>query len=154
MLTQKNASLLAALRTDPNNVRVLIVFGSALHLVDSRGQSPVHFAAETGHIESLRVLLATAWVSRPTPANCSCSARPDYESQAIKSVSTFGLGLLEGKDYKGRSALQLACRNGNKAHINLPLDYGANIDITDTRLGRSSLHVSIYWNRHDILSFS
>ena len=137
----------AALRTDPNNVRVLVEFGSALHLVDSRGQSPVHFAAETGHIESLRVLLATAaQIKSPDPRlQAAAAARViDYESQGIKSVSTFGLELLEAKDYKGRSALQLACRNGKKAHVSLLLDYGANIDITDTTLGRSSLHVSIY----------
>lgn len=58
----------AALRTDPNIVRVLVESGSALHLRDFRGQSPVHFAAETGHIESLKVLLATAaQVNFPDP---------------------------------------------------------------------------------------
>lgn len=144
----------AALRTDPNIVRVSVESGSALHLSDFRGQSPVHFAAETGHIESLKVLLATAaQVNFPDPRLQSVAAArvTDYESQGIKSVSNFGLQLLEAKDYKGRSALQLACRKGQEAHVSLLLDYGANIDDTDTTLGRSSLHMSIYWNRHDIV---
>lgn len=144
----------AALRTDPNIVRVLVEAGAALHLVDSRGQSSVHFAAETGHIDSLRVLLATAaQIEFPDlRLQIAAAARvTDYESQAVKSVSNFCLQLLEAKDYKGRSALQLACRNDKKAHVSLLLDYGANIDDIDTALGRSSLHISIYWNCHDIV---
>ena len=144
----------AALRTDPNNVRVLVEFGAALHLVDCRGQSPVHFAAETGHIESLKLLLATAaQIKFPDPRlQAAAAARViDYERQVIKPVSSFGLELLEAKDYKGRSALQLACRNGKKDHASLLLDYGANIDVTDTTIDRTSLHISIYWNRHDII---
>lgn len=144
----------AALRTDPDIVRVLVESGSALHLVDFRGQSPVHFAAETGHIGSLRVLLATAaQVNFPDPRLHSAAAARviDYESQGIKSVSNFYLQLLEAKDYKGRLALQLAYRKGQDAHVSLLLDYGANIDDTDTTLGRLSLHMSITWNRHDIV---
>lgn len=144
----------AALRTNPNIVRVLVESGAALHLRDFRGQSPVHFAAETGHVESLRVLLATAaQVNFPDPRMQSAAAArvADYESQDIKPVSDFCLQLLDAKDYKGRSALQLACRKGQEAHARLLLDYGAKIDDTDTTLGRSSLHLSIYWNRHDIV---
>ena len=144
----------AALRTDPNTVKVLVESGAALHLLDSRGQSPVHFAAETGHIESLRILLATAaQMEFPDPRLQKVAAAriTDYENQVVKSVSNFCLQLLEGKDYKGRSALQLACRNNKKAQVSLLLDYGANIDDVDTALGRSSLHIAIYWNCHDIV---
>ena len=144
----------AALRTDPNTVKVLVQSGAALHLADSRGQSPVHFAAETGHIESLRILLATAaQMESPDPRLQKVAAArvTHYENQVVKSVSSFCLQLLEAKDYKGRSALQLACRNDKKAHVSLLLDYGANIDDIDTVLGRSSLHITIYWNCHEII---
>ncbi|KAL9100092.1 MAG: hypothetical protein Q9163_004500 [Psora crenata] len=145
----------AALRTDPNDVRVLVESGAALHLFDSRGQSPVHFAAETGHIESLKVLLATAAQMEFSDRRLQIAAAArvtEYESQVVKAVSNFCLQLVEAKDYKGRSALYLACRNNKKAHVSILLDYGANIDDIDTALGRSSLHISIYWNCHDVIS--
>ncbi|PVH85376.1 ankyrin [Cadophora sp. DSE1049] len=154
----------AALRRDANHVRSLVKFGATLDLADIRGQSPFHFATETGVVESLKVLLAAAARSegphRSSFPLFKDNEQKDYDGEFLAEietleplvVSSFCRELIERKDYKGRTPLHFATRVNHIEHSSLLLHYGADVNSPDGVLGRTPLHLAIYWNSHEVLS--
>jgi ankyrin repeat protein len=133
----------AALRKDFLPVQTLVKFGAALHLRDWRGQSPFHFAAETGAFESLKILLDAA-------ASKGCVPQNQVTIDQNTTVSEFCLSLIEARDSKGRTPLHFSTRVNFVAHANILLRYGADINSADN-VQRTPLLVAIYWNHHDML---
>ena len=145
----------AALRQDSKPVQILIDKGATLHLADCRGQNPFHFAAETGSIESLQILLeAVAKTDGHFSRNCQRSWDQEKDKLNTKEretkMSSYWRDLVEAKDYKGRTPLHFATRRNQFAHAQLLLLYNARIDSPDSVLGRTPLHMAIYWNHHRI----
>jgi ankyrin repeat protein len=144
----------AALRKDPAPVRTLVEYGAAIHLADRRGQSPFHFAAETGAFESLKTLLHAAELgSHVTELTGKEDNEDEKENEATSCANNYThvLSLIEAKDYKGRSPLHFASRTNQVAHASLLLRYGADIDSRDAGIERTPLLISIYWNHHDMI---
>lgn len=156
-------------RNDYKKVQLLVAHGAALDIPDSRGQTAVHFAAETGCYESLALVLAVAarlqdrnehnHQLRDAVRHMSFSQdeKLDFASLTVRLndpmpfVSLFCRDLVEQTDYKGRTALHLATRLNQKKHAELLIEHGANIDHPDTVLGRTPLFIALYWNCHDVL---
>ncbi|KAL9115353.1 MAG: hypothetical protein Q9227_000674 [Pyrenula ochraceoflavens] len=145
----------AALRKDPVPVQTLVKFGASLTLADWRGQTPLHFAAETGSFGCLKIILDAA-----------AQSKHPYSDQEKDNLLSWGESgdpgkpwatsehykeLLEAKDYKGRSALHFAVRSNNLSHASLLLHHGAAIDSPDAVLDRPPILIAIYWNHHDVL---
>ena len=124
---------------------------------DKRLQTPLHFAAETGSFESLKIILKTAALLE-SPEDCRLVTRnlvavDDFLSGDDIRSSHAGLvckELLEARDYKGRSALHFAVRTNQIRHAELLIIYGADVD-TDSVLSRPPLFIAIYWNHHDMI---
>lgn len=138
----------AALRQDPVHVRTLVSRGAALHIADVRGQNALHFASETGALESLRTLLTTAaqMIEASDPKRVQCEDALIHED-----VSAFCRELIEARDYKGRTALHFATRMDQFEHAQLLLLYGADIDSPDAALSRTPILIAIYWNHHRMI---
>jgi ankyrin repeat protein len=130
-------------------------YGAALHLHDKRLQTPLHFAAETGSFESLKIILKIAALL-DSPEDCrmvirDLAAAEDFLSADDEGNSHAGFAckeLIEAKDYKGRSALHFAVRTNQVRHAELLIKYGADVDSPDSVLGRTPLFIAIYWNHH------
>jgi hypothetical protein len=151
----------AALCRDANHVRSLVKFGASLDLADIRGQSPFHFAAETGVFESLKVLLTAAAKlegphnpvsSRFTDDDKDEEGRESFSELESPVVSAFCLELIERRDYKGRTPLHFTTQVNHVEHASLLLHYGADVDSLDAPLGRTPLLLAIYWNSHEVLA--
>ena len=158
----------AATRTNPQHVKTLLRYGASLHLHDNRGQLPFHFASGRGAAKSLRVLLATAasmagpdyridrdhklWEEYDDDDDGDNSNEGSKNLGTPDSVSSFCLSLLNARDYKGRTPLHFASRINQVVQARLLLRYGADVNMPDTAVGRSPLHIAIYWNNHGIIS--
>ena len=118
----------------------------------------MHFAAETGSYEILSNMLQVAALLTE-PKDCRMAARSHISINDILSrdehipvhVSTVCRDLMEAKDYKGRSALHFAVRTNQVRHARLLIANGAEVDSTDTVIGRTPLLLAIYWNHHNII---
>ncbi|KAK0711869.1 ankyrin repeat-containing domain protein [Lasiosphaeris hirsuta] len=151
---------------DYHDIQTLISYGAALHIPDTRGQTPLHLSAETGHYRSLQFILeAAASLEGPHDTQrgiCDNLATktlgpdsdPDHDGSGsvdrIPNVSDFCRGLLEHEEYKGRTPIHFAARTNNTAHARLLLRYGANPDHQDLT-GRSPLLISLYWDHTEMV---
>lgn len=156
-------------RNDYKKVQLLVAHGAALEIPDLRGQTAIHFAAETGRYESLALMLAVAarlqdrhernqqlceavrYLSFTKDGKLDSTSLTVSLNDPMAPVSLFCKDLVEQRDYKGRTALHLATRLNQQKHAELLIQHGANVDHADSVLGRTPLFTALYWNCHDVL---
>jgi len=125
-LSGKTALAWAASRTDPNPVRTLLKHRASVTLADYRYKTPLHYCAGSGAPEAIEMILEVI-------------ARTDKGA------------LIEARDDKGRTPLNYATRMDLFDHTRILIAYGADLEATESKSGRTVLLNAIYWNSHRVL---
>jgi ankyrin repeat protein len=126
-----------AIRTNDLTVLRALVKASGVNLPgvnlkDQRGSTPLHYAASSGSVESVRVLLA---------AGADVNARNDFDATPLlwSAIEPEKVRLLvakaadvNAKSKMGRTAVWIAAANdGSSATVKFLLDHGAKLDGTE-----------------------
>ncbi len=172
-----NRLLAAAAAGAADRLRTLMAQGADPMSRDSTGRTPLHLAAAAGHLEAVRVLLASTPPS-PAPVEADVTSgrplslfSPEYDSQRKKTTGDVDSGppsdahpeplsfdtylarhrLLGATDAQGRTPLHLAAAAGQAETIRLLCERGATVDAVDER-GATPLHLAAVFGRTDAVA--
>ncbi len=131
-LTGKTALAWAASRKDPRPVRTLLKHGASTRVADYRFKTPLHYCAGSGDPEAVQLILE------------AIKERNELQPGSGKSV-------IEAGDDKNRTPLNYASRMNLYPHTQLLVDYGADLEATESKTKRTILLNAVYWNSHKVL---
>jgi len=146
-----------AICTVNKNIIPLIEMGASIYETDQRGMTPLHYAVLNRFEKTASVLSYTAMFGNPYSDSFNMrtfiwSSKGDftiageshseierfvfnfqcYKLQQISLLQTRGGNNIVNKaDYRGRTALHLAAKNGEECSVMTLLEMGARADLTD-----------------------
>ncbi|KAL8822436.1 MAG: hypothetical protein Q9191_006828 [Dirinaria sp. TL-2023a] len=142
----------ASARGDYRSVVVLLEYGASFDIANNVNAKPIHLAAQTGNIETVRVLVqAGAAISsavlqtRMTPIHFA--AEYQNSSEQITGLASLG-ALIDGKDYLSWTPLHWASWRGHLASLDALLDCGAGVN-AKTLDGNASIMLAVANNSHE-----
>lgn len=141
----------ASARGDYKSVVLLLKHGASLSIANNVNAMPIHLAAQTGNIETVKVLVQAnadvnceVHLSHMTPIHFSA----EYQDDSQKIFSLVSLGArVDGKDYLGWTPLHWASWRGHLASLNALLDCGADVG-AKTLDGKASIMLAVANNSH------
>lgn len=131
----------ATSRPDPSFVEILLRRGASLLISDRRKQTPLHYCAGSGNAMSMRMLLEAV----------KHHGLSDFSAESGIPVPDASLSIINAKDSKGRTPLNLATRMDFPIHAQLLISAGADMEAPDEPLHRTIVLTAIYWNSHTVL---
>jgi ankyrin repeat protein/L-ascorbate metabolism protein UlaG (beta-lactamase superfamily) len=145
--------LLAAWGGQVEAVRFLLARGADPSISDAIGWTPLHAAAFEGHLECVRLLTTPALIERPSKNG----DRPLHWAIGRGHGEVVAFLLDKGADSKaagarGLTSLPLGVELGQAGVVELLLDRGEDVLITDPEHGRTLLHRAVIRNKTDVVS--
>lgn len=141
----------ASARGDNKSVALLLEHGASLDIANDVYAKPIHLAAQTGNIATVRTLVdAGAGINsavrqtRMTPLHYAA----EYQNSSSQIYGLVSLGARLGeKDYMSWTPLHWASWRGHLASLNALLDCGANVNVK-TLDGNASTILAVASNSH------
>ncbi|XP_055114819.2 ankyrin repeat domain-containing protein 6 isoform X8 [Symphalangus syndactylus] len=143
--------LIAAYKGQTENVVQLINKGAKV-AVTKHGRTPLHLAANKGHLPVVRILLK---------AGCDLDVQDDGDQTALHRATVVGNTeiiaalihegcALDRQDKAGNTALHLACQNSHSQSTRVLLLAGSRADLKNNA-GDTCLHVAARYNHLSII---
>ncbi|XP_004388480.1 ankyrin repeat domain-containing protein 6 isoform X4 [Trichechus manatus latirostris] len=143
--------LIAAYKGQAENVVQLINKGAKV-AVTKHGRTPLHLAANKGHLSVVRILLK---------AGCDLNIQDDGDQTALHRATVVGNTeiisaliqegcALDRQDKAGNTALHLACQNSHAQSVRVLLLGGSRADLKNNA-GDTCLHVAARYNHLPII---
>ena len=142
----------ASARGDHRSVVLLLGHGASFDIANDVNAKPIHLAAQTGNIETVRVLVqAGAEINSPvlqthmTPIHFAA----EYQNSAEHIIGLASLGaLIDGKDYLSWTPLHWASWRGHLASLDALLGCGADVN-AKTLDANASIMLAVANNSHE-----
>ena len=133
-----NALLNAARVGDLDEVNTLIARGASVEARDSRGNTPLIWAAEKGHTAIVNALAGTYNANVEAVDNngttALMSAAENGHTDIVNALAGMHNANVEAVDQKGKTALMFAAENGHTATVNaLAGTHNANVNAVDRK---------------------
>ena len=132
----------ASARGDHKSVTLLLKHGASLSIANDVGAEPIHLAAQTGNVETIKVLVQAGAdineevrTSHMTPIHFAAEYQDSFEH--IVGLANLG-ARIDGKDYMSWTPLHWASWRGHLASLNALLECGASV-LTQTLDGNASI---------------
>jgi len=133
---------LAVLTNQAPLVRRLVVGGSSVLLRDGRGNTPLHLACREGFFECAKALCIPIAQEERQAALLHDAIPPQPLPQDFES-----------RNYDGQMPLHLAAMNGHGQIAKLLCCFGANVNATEGKFGRTALHFAVERRHPALLHF-
>ncbi|KAI4103484.1 MAG: hypothetical protein LQ339_004209 [Xanthoria mediterranea] len=142
----------ASARGDHRSVVLLLEHGASLHIANDLDSQPIHLAAQTGNITTVRALVqvgadVNAVVRRThmTPIHYAAEYQDNYE----QILGLIDLGAqIDGRDYMSWTPLHWASWRGHLSSLKALLQYGADVN-SSTADGNASIMLAVANNSHE-----
>lgn len=145
----------AAMKNDSASVRGLLKGGADVNAAQSDGMTALHWAALTGDLATMDLLL-TAGATREPLTRVGAYTPLHLASQRGHAAAVARLLDAGAKaapyTSTGVQALHLAAQAGNVEAVKALLDHGADIDATDRTHGRTAVVFAVSKDRREVLS--
>lgn len=142
----------AASRGDYRSVEMLLSYGASLSIANDVGEEPIHLAAQTGNVETLKALVqAGASVNKEV---CQTQMTPihfaaEYQDSSEQIYGLARLGaLVDGEDYLSWTPLHWAAWRGHLASLNALLGLGASV-LAKTADGNAPIMLAVASNSNE-----
>ncbi|XP_078483910.1 ikappaB protein [Ciona intestinalis] len=133
--TMQTALHLAVLTDQPEITRCLVAYGANVSCVDKKGNTPLHIASEMGL--PLQVEMLTTPLDPQEDPGLQTNSMPEN---------------VDVLNYSGLAAIHLAARNNRESVIRKLVKVpGCNINIEDSKSGRTALHHAIECRSKDAM---
>lgn len=120
---------LAVLTRQPDIVRRLVCAGAAVLAQDVQGNTPLHIACALGDEQTVRHLLAPVLYEETLENKYSIPYQRVPQDLSIRN-------------YEGHTCLHIAVSARNFEVVQILLDTGVNVNVGDSKSGRSALHLA------------
>ena len=110
---------IAAITRNSSVLKSLIQHGADLSIQDNKGHTVMHILCEKGDSQSMQLL-----------------------SEFLKMKSANVEKCLAIKNYKGQTCFHIACEKSNKDALQALLDIGMDINIQESKAGKTALHIA------------
>lgn len=143
----------AAFKNDVARVRTLVEQGSDVNAKDSQGVTPLHYAAQMGHIEIMEIL-----ISRGADVNVSTSkdgaapihlASANGQLEAVRLLTKHGANVNKANNYRA-TPLHFAADHGYAAIVSLLIDHGASVNAKASN-GRTAMKAALAKGYPDVM---
>jgi ankyrin repeat protein len=148
----------AALRGEPDIVRLLLNKGAQVNAMDIFGVTALMQAAWAGHAGIVEMLVAHGADPNLQSTEQTPKLRTSGVSALMAACMNGNVGVVkfllaenvnvDQRDTQGQSALMYAAREGNPQIVGLLLSSGANMEMKD-EYGRTALTIATIYNRYD-----
>ena len=140
----------AAMRDDIEAVRSLLEEGAEVDLAQSDGMTALHWAAELGNVELVRLLVdAGADLEAPTRIGDLTPLHIGAElgqSGTVRALLEAGANA-ESRNVNGSTPLHFAALSGNVETVEALADHGADVNAREARWGQTPLMFAASRNR-------
>lgn len=142
----------ASARGDHKSVVLLLEHGASLHIANDLNSQPIHLAAQTGNITTVRALVqagadVNAVVRRThmTPIHYAA----EYQDNSEQILGLVNLGAhIDGRDYMSWTPLHWASWRGHLSSLKALLQCGADVN-SSTGDGNASIMLAVANNSHE-----
>ena len=140
----------AAMREDIDAVRSLLREGAAVNVAQSDGMTALHWAAELGNVELVRLLVdAGADLEAPTRIGDLTPLHIGAEvgqSGTVRALLEAGANA-ESRNANGSAPLHFAAMSGSVEAVVALADYGADVNLREAKWGQTPLMFAASRNR-------
>ncbi|KAL8819079.1 MAG: hypothetical protein Q9223_002415 [Gallowayella weberi] len=144
----------ASARGDSKSVMVLLEHGASLGIANDVNINPIHLAAQTGNIPTVRALVqagadvnSVVRQTQMTPIHYAA----EYQNNAEQIHGLASLGaLIDGKDYLSWTPLHWASWRGHVHSLNALLDWGADVN-AKTLDSNAPIMLAVANNSHECI---